>query len=173
MSLVEQQLMIEELVMNEPLSVSQILGLSPYSSNYIIPYNQEKCKRYGLILYVTENRPGGQEEADDMEESLQRAGFEVIKREWSKCDELYELLYGTLSVRRYHCSLLFVCLCGPGAGGCLRGADGQVKPVNYYLHLLHLVLPEWTPLVSGSQIYLLTTVDRFFCCVQGESGAWG
>ena len=92
----DKQQLINELAEKEPLTISHIEELSPHSSQYIIPYNQKRSKRYGLIIYSTHNRPGAQEEADNMERSLLTAGFDVKKMECKTALELIAKLESTL-----------------------------------------------------------------------------
>ena len=79
-----KQKKILDIVEQEPLNVSHIKKLSPHSNRYIIPCNQSNCKMHSLILYNTENRPGADEEAKKLEDSLGHAGFtEPTLLEWT------------------------------------------------------------------------------------------
>lgn len=142
-----KQILIKELVKNEPLTVTQILKLSPHSSNYIIPHRQENCKRYGLILYSTLHRPGAEEEAANLEQSLQTAGCDVSKLEWYDAGELHNMIESVLTSMIADCSLLIVCLMAHGSRGAIKGGSGKGIPVNDVLHQLSFALPKDLPLV--------------------------
>ena len=140
--------MINELAEKEPLTVDHIKELSPHSSQYIVPYNQKRSKRYGLILYTTYNRPGAQDEADNMERSLHTAGFCVEKIEWNDAWELHSKLDSTLQQIACDCSLLVLCLMSHGSRGVLHGGDshGIIRIYDVLQHLSQLIA-EFIPMV--------------------------
>ena len=136
--------MIKELAEREPLTIPNIQELSPHSSQFILPYNQKISKRYGLILYTTYNRPGAQEEADNMEQSLHTAGFDVEKTEWK---DTY-ILNSSLEQIARDCSLLVMCLMSHGSRGVLHGGDshGIIRIYDVLQHLSQLIA-EFIPMV--------------------------
>ena len=72
--LTARQQKIEQIIEQEPLSAPHIEELSPYSAQYVIPHNQTRMKRYGLILYNKQHRHGAEEEADNFKQALEVAG---------------------------------------------------------------------------------------------------
>ena len=145
----DKQILIQEIVENEPLTASQILKLTPHSPNYIIPYRQENCKRYGLILYSTLCRPGAEEEAANLERALQTAGCEVTKLEWYNASELHNMIESLVNGLIADSSLLIVCLMAHGSRGAIKGGLGREIPVNDLLHQLNFALPKDLPLVRN------------------------
>lgn len=75
--LLARHIKISEIVQFEGLSMNQIQELSPYGNNYVIPFNQQKAKRYALIYYNAEDRFGAHDEADTLEMALNETGCEV------------------------------------------------------------------------------------------------
>ena len=131
----------------ESLTVDQIQVLSPLSTQYIIPYKQEKSKRYGLILFRSENRSGAAAEADDLEQALEAAGCKVMKMEWYEARELQGMIDSAMDRIVGDCSLLIVCLMSHGSRGVLKGQGGEEIAVNDILHQFTYTLPESVPLV--------------------------
>ena len=161
--------MINELAEKEPLTISHIEELSPHSSQYIVPYNQKRSKRYGLILYTTYNRPGAQDEADNMEQSLHTAGFCVEKIEWNDAWELHSKLDSTLRQIACDCSLLVLCLMSHGSRGVLHGGDNPdiIRIYDVLQHLSQLIA-EFIPMVrkhtksleeNGFQVFRKIQID--------------
>ena len=136
------------MVENENLSVDQIQTLSAMCPNYIIPHNQKKSKRYGLILFNSADRHGAEREADNLELALQDAGCDVIKMEWACGVELGNMIERALRRIVDDCSLVIVCLMSHGCRAVLRRTDGEDIPVNNILHQLSYTLPDYVPLVS-------------------------
>ena len=139
---------VQEIVSSEPLTVGQIEDLSPYSSQYIIPHNQTKTKRYGLILYSAEDRHGADEEADNFKHALETAGCDVIKLQWSNTSELDNMIDSSLTGILDDCSLLIVAVMTHGYRGALNGSEGSEIPINDILFRLEYLLPKHLPLVS-------------------------
>ena len=144
---------IEEIVEREPLTLNHIQELSPHSDRYIIPRNQSSSQMSALILYNIINRPGAEEEADYMKDSLTAAGFrDTNKLQWTECDELYSMIDSHLDVILQqqqgdrNCSLLMMCLMSHGGRGSLE-CGGKKIPVNDILHKLKHRLPDHLPLV--------------------------
>lgn len=79
--LAEYESRFKTFVESLPLNVEQIKTLSPVSSYYIIPYNQKRSRRYGLVLFNSVDRSGAAAEADNMEQALEEAGCDVTKME--------------------------------------------------------------------------------------------
>ena len=123
--------------------------LSPYSSQYVIPYNQLKSKRYGLILYNSRDRRGADEEAENMEHALETAGCDVIKLQWSNTSELGSMIDSSLEVIVGDCSLLIVAMMTHGYIGALRGCENSEIPINDILFQLRHTLPNQLPVVSN------------------------
>ena len=113
------------IIETESLTTEQIQQLSPHSSQYIIPYNKKKSKRYGVIFFRSEGRLGAAAEADDLEQSLLVTGCDVIKMEWSKATELHNMKESALSRIVADCSLLIVCLMSHGSRGALADCHGK------------------------------------------------
>ena len=130
--------------------MEQIQQLSSPSSQYIIPYEQQKRKRYGLILFSSENRQGAFEEADGLEETLKASGCDVIKMEWFDAVELHNMIDSAMIRIAGDCSLLIVCLMSHGSRGVLSGSCGGRVTVNDVLHQLTFCLPSdmCIPMVS-------------------------
>ena len=139
---------MQTILHSEPLTIDQIETLSPHSSQYVIPCNQQKCRMYALILYTTVQRLGGQKEAKYLEDALKMAGFEVITLEWYSSDHLETLFEYKLRPIVDNCSLLMVCLMSNGSRGSVIGNDIKERPVNDILHHLNKLLPKIIPLVS-------------------------
>ena len=139
-SFTEKELQICNIIKSESLTADQIQQLSPHSSQYIIPHNQKKCKRYGLILYSSEGRQGAYAEADNLEQVLMTSGCDVIKMEWNGTTELQCMTDSVLCRIAADCSLLIVCLMSHGCRGVLRGSDGEDIPVNNILNQFRYTL---------------------------------
>ena len=129
--------------------MADVQRLSPHSINHIIPYNQEKSKRFGLILYSSHHRRGAGEEADKLEQSLHTAGCDkIFKLEWSQAEELENMIDSSVADMKDSCSLLIVCVMSHGSRGCVQSGKGEFIPVNKILQQLTLALPDHVPLVS-------------------------
>ena len=131
--------------------------MSPHCSKYVIPNNQRKFKIYALILYTPSQRSGGEEEANYLENSLNEAGWNVIKLEWLNTVELHNLIDSSLSLIVSSCSLLLVCLMSHGSRGSVIGSEGKEKPVNDIIHQLDRLLPKSIPQVRTHYIIDLPT----------------
>ena len=123
-------------------------SLSPHSRRYIIPYNQTYTRRHAIILYNTEKREGAVEEADNMHQALQAAGFHCLQANWSQTAQLSEKLKNIITDILSSCSLLNVCIMCHGHRGTLRGDGGSRLLINDLLNLLWKQLPPHLPLVS-------------------------
>ena len=145
--LTERQEQIDELVRTKPLSMENIHKLSPYSTKYVIPYNQKKAKQLGLVLYNLSNRQGGSEEAKALEDSLISVGCDVLKLEWSDIRELTSIVESSLESRVKECSLLIVCIMAHGSRGVIYGSEGKSLAVNEILQVLDHILPSTIPMV--------------------------
>ena len=130
--------------------MEQIQQLSSHSSQYIIPYKQQESKRYGLILFSSEDRQGAFEEADGLEQALRATGCDVIKMEWFEAVELHNMIDSAMMRIAGDCSLLIVCLMSHGSRGVLSGSCGGRVTVNDVLHQLTFCLPSdmCIPMVS-------------------------
>ena len=131
----------------EPLNIENIQKLSPYSTKYVIPYNQKKAKQLGLVLYNLSNRHGGSEEAKCLEDSLISVGCDVLKLEWSDTRELTSIVESSLESRVKECSLLIVCIMAHGSRGVIYGSEGKSLSVNEILQVLDQILPSTIPMV--------------------------
>ena len=132
----------------ESLTEEQIQQLSPHSSQYIIPHKQKKSKRYGLVLFNSEERPGAEAEAANVEQALQTAGCDVMKMEWYDVDELHNMIESVLNGIVADCSLLIVCLMSHGSRGVITGSNGKAIPVNKILNaFVGNFMPKELPLV--------------------------
>ena len=147
MIVTEREIQIQRITETESLTTEQIQQLSPRSSQYIIPYNQKKSKRYGVILFSSEDRHGAVAEADDLEQALLTTGCDVIKMEWSEAAELHNMIESALNRIFANSSLLIVCLMSHGSRGALADCHGKRIPVNDILHQFSLLLAQETPLV--------------------------
>ena len=122
--------------------MEQIQQLSSHSSQYIIPHEQQKSKRYGLILFSSEDKLGAFEEADGLEQALQASGCDVIKMEWFDAVELHNMIDSAMTRIVGDCSLLIVCLMSHGSRGVISGSCGGRVSVNDILHNLKLSVPN-------------------------------
>ena len=129
--------------------MADVQRLCPHSINYIIPYNQKKSKRIGLILFSSQRRRGAGDEADKLERSLNAAGCDqVFKLEWSQAEELDIRIDSSVADIKDSCSLLIACVMSHGSRGCVQSGKGEFIPVNKILHQLTLALRDHVPLVS-------------------------
>ena len=131
----------------EPLNIENIQKLSPYSTKYVIPYNQRKAKQFGLVLYNLSNRHGGSEEAKALEEFLISVGCDELKLEWSDARALTSIVESSLKSRVKECSLLIVCIMAHGSRGVIYGSEGKSLAVNEILQVLDHILPSTIPMV--------------------------
>ena len=129
------------------MSIEQIGVLSPHSVKYVIPYNQTKSKRYGLIIFNPHNRPRAAEEADYLKQSLENAEFDVLIRQWSDSEELHKEIQQALTDLAADCSLLFVCIMAHGSRGELVGSTGAPIAINDVLQHLTIHLSMTLPVV--------------------------
>ena len=144
----EKDEQIRALIETEPLTFHHIEKLQPHSNVSIIPYNQEKSKRYGMILYNTSNRPGAIEEADNLYRALAAAGTQTSNYEFSGSTELRKTIKTALQVIISDCSLLVVCVMSHGGRGSISGDRGEEIPIKTILQQLVHHLPKFIPLVS-------------------------
>ena len=144
-----KQQKIEQIIEHEPLSIDHIEELSPYSTQYVISYNQTNTKRYGLILYSKQHRHGAEEEADNFKQALETAGCDVTKLEWTNTAELGSMIDSSLEGIVSSCSLLIVAVMTHGYRGALRGSKNSEIPINDILFQLQHTLPKNTPLVRS------------------------
>ena len=144
----EKDEQIRALIETEPLTIQHIKKLQPHSNVSIIPYNQEKSKRYCMILYNTSNRPGAIEEADNLYRALAAAGTQTSKYEFSRSIELQNIIGDTLEVIAGDCSFLVVCVMSHGGRGSVSGDGGEEIPINTILQQLAHHLPKFIPLVG-------------------------
>ena len=115
------------------------------------------CQRYAIILYNKEERPGAVEEAEDMQQSLEAVGFQVIMYEWSDTNEIIYQLRDILPRIMANCSLLAVCTMSHGYRGVLTDRQGNKLPINRIFNILSTSLPSYIPLVSTitGRVYLM------------------
>ena len=85
----DTSLILEELIAAHPLNTDDITKLFDLSDRYVIPYLQTNVKRYGLVLFNTENREGAESEAKTMGDCLVKAGFHTKMKEWNYPHELF------------------------------------------------------------------------------------
>lgn len=142
----ERSQLIQRLVEREPLTMKQIQQLTPLTPTVIIPYNQKNCKRYGLILFSSDDRPGAEDEADNLNQGLKSLGCQIRKHDISRID-LTTTLEDTLRDIADDCALLVVCLMSHGGRGALE-VDGQQIAISAILQQITYHLPESTPVVS-------------------------
>ena len=148
--IVDQEQEIKCITETESLAVEQIQELSLHSAQYIIPHKQKNNKRYGLVLFSSEDRDGAWAEADDLEHALEVAGCDVIKMEWKEGSVLRCRIAEALSSMVNDCSLLIVCLMSHGSSGVLRGRrDGEEILVNDILKHFSTSLSKDIPLVRS------------------------
>ena len=131
------------------MSIEQIGVLSPHSVKYVIPYNQKKSRRYGLIIFNSHNRPNAAKEASYLKRSLKIAEFKVKKRRWSHSKALYEEIEEALTHLAADCSLLFVCIMAHGSRGELVDSNGAPIAINNVLHHLTIRLSMTLPVVTS------------------------
>ena len=151
---------------NEPLNQRQIEELELYSSRYVIPHNQAKTKRYGLILYNSNHRHGANEEAGNFKHALQIAGCDVIMVQWSNTSELSSMIDRCLARIVDDCSLLIVAVMSHGYTGVLRGSAGSEIPINNILFKFQRLLPEHLPLVCQLLVYEIDFLSSCDVCLR-------
>ena len=147
----DKSLILEELIAAPPLNTDDIAQLFDHSDQYIIPYLQTDVKRYGLVLYNTENREGAESEAKTMNDCLVTAGFHTKMKEWKYSYELFlEISETKISeLVTSGLSLLVISIMSHGTAGMLRGRGGTVVPISGILSSLRSRLPDKLPLVSS------------------------
>ena len=150
----EKRQKIHTIIKTKALTINGIEKFSLHCPQYLIPYNQGRCKRYALILYNLIQRSGGEAEADYLEAALREAGCDVIKLEWQDTAELHNLIESVLSPISKSCSLLIVCLLSHGSRASVIGSQAKAKPVNEILNQLKHLLSEFTPLVRKVYIHV-------------------
>ena len=125
------------------------------------------CRRYAIILYSKEERPGAVEEAEDMQQSLEAVGFQVIMYEWSDTNEIIHQLRDILPRIMANCSLLTVCTMSHGYRGVLTDRQGNKLPINRIFNILSTSLPSYIPLVSTItiRVYLMFGLFYSLLCV--------
>ena len=123
-----RQSRIQKLVEREALGIKEIKELSPHSKTYIIPHKQLRSKRYGLILYNKYHRNGVEDEANSLGQSLEAAGFSVIKFEWKDATGLMAIIEDVVATLSTDCSLLLVSLMSHGS----RGMLGASRLITFY-----------------------------------------
>ena len=133
----------------EALGIEEIKELSQHSKTYIVPHIQLRSKRYGLILYNKYHRNGAEDEANSLRQSLEAAGFSVIKFEWKDATGLMAIITDVVATLSTDCSLLLVSLISHGSTRMLGASNGESVPVNQILHRINHSLPPYVPLVSG------------------------
>ena len=118
---------LEELIKKHSLDKDDIKQLFDHSDRYIIPYQQIHVKRFGLVLYNTENRDGAEAEAKIMNKSLVETGFATRMKEWTYSYELFgEMSETTLAEMVSNgLSLLVISIMSHGTAGTLRSEDGD------------------------------------------------
>ena len=141
---------VENIIEEEPLSLSQVQELFPhYSGRYIIPHAQQHCKMHAIILYNATNRPGAENEAKNLDDALKAAGYgERTGLQWTKASELHNMIESCVDAVVNTCSLLMVCLMSHGSIGSLEAGGGNRTQVNSILHQLKQKLRLKIPLVS-------------------------
>ena len=144
----EKDEQIRASIETEPLTIHHIEKLQPHSNVSIIPYNQEKSKRYDMILYNTSNRPGAIEVADNLCQALTSAGTQTSKHEFSGSLELQNIISDTIQVVVGDCSLLVVCVMSHGGRGSISSGEREEIPISTILQQLPHHLPKFIPLVG-------------------------
>ena len=139
---------IHSLIETEPLTIQHIKKLQPHSNVSIVPYNQEKSKRYGIILFNTSNRPGAPEEADNLYQALTIAGTQTSKHEFSGSLELQNIISDTIQVVVGDCSLLVGGVMAHGGRGSISSGEREEIPSSTILQQLAHHLPKFIPLVG-------------------------
>lgn len=82
--------------MEEPLSPDQLPELLPYGNRYAVPFVQSKVRFKARILFNKHDRPGAEDEAQNLEQSLQKIGCDVIKVEWAETKDINTAINDTL-----------------------------------------------------------------------------
>ena len=136
---------------NLPLTATDINTLFDLSESYMVPTHQDHVVRKGLVLYNTVNRVMALEEAEKMEESLSKAGFETMMKEWTTTFSLRQEFMDELKDCKDKLSLLLVCIMSHGRVGRIAGAENTEIPISDIIELLDNILPKKVPLVSASQ----------------------
>ena len=167
--------MMREIIEEELLIQEEIKKLSPFTSQYIIPYNQAQksldadtprwldddvaeintqrqtqTSRYGFIFYNTDQRENGaEEEANNLQLALSETGCDVIKAKWEHTHQLQEMISDRLCDIGGRCNFLFACIMSHGELGQLRGSEQSRLSISTVITLFEQNLPSQVPLVSN------------------------
>ena len=133
---------------NLPLTASDIDSLFDHSESYIVPTRQDHVSWHGIVLYNTVNRVNALEEAEKMKESLSKAGFGTVMKEWSSTFSLRQEFMDELKDCKEKLSLLFVCIMSHGRVGRVAGAENTEINISDIIILLDNILPKKLLLVS-------------------------
>lgn len=144
----DQENKIIDLLEHESLTADQLGEVFLHIKRYPIPYNQGSTKQYAIILYNLENREGGEEEAQNLEQAFIIARFEIFKHQWAHTYEIGVKLDDILTEITGGCSILTVCIMSHGFKGTLTGSQESKLTINDVLKQLRVTLPENLPLVS-------------------------
>ena len=149
--------------------MEHIKKLSPHSPKYVIPYNQQRSKRYGLIMLNSYKRPNAAKEASYFEQLLKIAEFNVFKIQWSHSKDLHEELEKALTHLTADCSLLLVCLMAHGSRGELAGSTGAPIPINNVLKHLTKRLSMTLPVVTFMSSFVVLLSMCYYLIVHLSS----
>ena len=147
------------MISEEPLSVHQINGLSDYSNQYVIPFNDNHSKKYGVILYHGDMNSDSICEAENLDHILRSAGFYVQKMDWSSKSGVRRQDFSDL-VKEIadDCSLLVVYLFEFGkqkTEDVCQGTDSCPEEIVVQ-HLLPSSLRQGLPMVSYFLLLAIT-----------------
>ena len=166
---------MREVIEVESLTQEEIKKLSPFTSQYVIPYNQAQkslesdtvswvhhevaeintrrqaqTSRYGFIFYNTDKRENGaEEEANNLQQALFETGCDVTKSKWGHTNHLQELISDRLGEIGVRCNFLFACIMSHGELGQLGGSDESLVSISTVIKLFEQNLPSHVPLVSN------------------------
>lgn len=140
---------IDNLALHQDLLPQQAWALSPYSRQYVIPYNQLKSKRYALIMYNAIDRNGAHSEADLLAVALRNTGCDVIRMEWKDVFIFKSNIISVLEEISKDCSLLIVCIMAHGKVGMVTGKNNTQLPISDILHVFQQFVPEPVPMVGN------------------------
>lgn len=101
-----------------------------------------------MILYNQDGRPGADDEAEKLEQSLQAAHCETHKLKWINASDIWNLMNKTFDTIQGNISLMILCIMSHGYKGFVTGADRSETSLENILHKLNQKLLDNIPLVS-------------------------
>ena len=137
----------------KPLSTEDVKRMSLSSDKYVIPNRTNSVQRYGVVLYNPLDRPGAQDEAQLMNDSLTKAGFRSKAIQWECAHKLEGILKRELEdIVSKGLSILVVSIMSHGQLGLLCGKNSEGKDtrieISKLIKQIGREIPEPIPVVS-------------------------